>query len=331
MDAMEMELVPLDHGLPADRPEWAEVVVGAYGLERREITADGFRAEVFRCRGRVRSSGFASAPYLTDGGVQIGTRFSPESAAAAAVRCLEETGAEQLVLRTRRPLFAPAPDRLVVDAAFETFVLPLGIGPERIWSERIHAKTRNQIRKGLRQRFEVRTGHLDLLDPFFAVITEAWRDLGTPSHARDYFRRILTVFGEERTAIVVIFHERRPISTALLIACGGTLHHPYAATLREFNRLSANNVLYWSLIEYGCGRGYERFDLGRSRLDQGTRRYKLSWGATPVPLYYAHFVGPGTHPTDLGSPLLRLATSVWQRMPLAATRRLGPELIRYIL
>lgn len=331
MNPMQSELAPPGSGLPADCPEWAEVVAGAYGLERREILADGFRAEVFRCRGHLRSSGFSSAPYLTDGGVQVGDRFSPESAAAAAAHCLEETGAQHVLLRARRPLFTPVADRLIVDPSFETYVLPLDIGTERIWKERIHGKTRNQIRKGQRQKLEVRIGHLDLLDSFFAVITEAWRDLGTPSHARDYFRRILTVFGDQRAAVVAVFHGSRPISTALLLVCGATLHHPYAATLRAFNDLSANNVLYWSIIEYGCRRGCATFDLGRSRVDQGTRRYKLSWGAEPVPLFYSYFLRPGAHVPDLQSPLFQFATAVWQRMPLAATRRLGPHLIRSIL
>ena len=92
MNAMQSELAPPGSGLPADCPEWAEVVAGAYDLERREILADGFRAEVFRCRGRLRSSEFSSAPYLTDGGVQVGERFSPEAAAVASRR-FEPSGA----------------------------------------------------------------------------------------------------------------------------------------------------------------------------------------------------------------------------------------------
>ncbi len=321
---------PLADGLPADLPQWADVVRGAYGLEREVVTAGGFRAELFRCRDALAKSAFATAPYLSDGGVRIGPGFSAASAQAAVTQCLQDSGSSHLLLRTRRPLFEAIPGAVHVDTAAHTFVLPLAEGAEKIWTDRVHSKTRNQVRKGQKQGFDVRTGHLDLLDPFFTVITAAWRDLGTPSHHRDYYRQILTTLGD-RAGLIVLFHRGAPISAALLIACDGTLHHPYAATLRAYNALSANNVLYWSIIEHGCRRGLQRFDLGRSRLDQGTYRYKLSWGATPVPLFYTYFLRPGAQPPDFHSLGVRLSVAAWQRLPVAVTRRLGPALIKRVL
>jgi hypothetical protein len=318
----------------ADDPRWAEVAMGCYGLERRRVEQGGMSAELFRCRlaGTPLATGWATAPYLSWGGLRFEPAFDAAAALGAVREALRATGASHAVLRDRRDRFGALGDAAVhVDDQVGTFLLDLSAGAERIFHEVLPAKTRNQVRKGEREGVTVRVGRNELLADFHDVHARAWRDLGTPSHAPRFFGRILDVFGED-AVLLVGYHGGAAVSAALVLCVGGTLHHPYAATLRPANELSANNVLYWEIIRYGCGRGAARFDLGRSRPTQGTWAYKLSWGARAVPLSYVHvFLVPRAAPAATPGPMVLAATRAWRHLPLAVTRRLGPPLIRWEL
>ena len=171
---------------------------------------------------------------------------------------------------------------------------------------------------------------MELLDDFYAVISRCWRDLGTPTHSKAFFRSLVNGFGS-RASFVVIRLNRRPVSCALLFMCGTTLHHPFAATIKEFNKLSINNVLYWKIIEFGCQKGLRYFDMGRSKKNQGTYLYKESWGAQAIPLYYHYLLGPSGSVPNYDSRLTKLATEIWKKLPVFLTNKLGPVFIRALI
>mgnify|MGYP000512916304 CR=1 FL=1 len=59
------------------------------------------------------------------------------------------------------------------------------------------------------------------------------------------------------------------------------------ASLPEFLKLQPNNLLYWSIIEYGKQHGFKIFDLGGYQLKarghmQGINRFKERWGGQLV-------------------------------------------------
>jgi hypothetical protein len=74
----------------------------------------------------------------------------------------------------------------------------------------------------------------------------------------------------------------------------------------------------------------KRFDFGRSTVDSGPYRFKKQWGAQPVPLHWTQWsrkttdvTAQKTRPPESGG-LMRRATEVWSRLPLAVANRLGP-------
>ena len=90
--------------------------------------------------------------------------------------------------------------------------------------------------------------------------------------------------------------------------------------------------MYWRIIQYAIDKQLALFDMGRSHKQQGTYRYKASWGAREVPLYYHYFLtDPKFMPKPLDHPFYRLATNVWKHLPLAVTQFLGPKLIYKML
>ncbi|MEZ5583585.1 MAG: GNAT family N-acetyltransferase [Candidatus Competibacteraceae bacterium] len=68
---------------------------------------------------------------------------------------------------------------------------------------------------------------------------------------------------------------------------------PWASSLRKYNSLSPNMLLYWSVLEFACKKGYRIFDFGRSTPGEGTYRFKEQWGAKPVQLYWHYWLRGG--------------------------------------
>jgi hypothetical protein len=72
--------------------------------------------------------------------------------------------------------------------------------------------------------------------------------------------------------------------------------------------------------------------MGRSTEGSGPHRFKAQWGAVPTRLRWEYVLAegeelPGLHPDN---PRFRLAVRVWQRLPLALTRWLGPPIVRHL-
>ena len=107
---------------------------------------------------------------------------------------------------------------------------------------------------------------------------------------------------------------------------------PWASSIREFNRLGVNMLLYWEALRLSIERGCRMFDFGRSTRDGGTYRFKAQWGAAPRPLHWHYWLRrdgelPGLTPSN---PKYRLAIAAWQRLPVWVSRLVGPSIVKYL-
>lgn len=266
----------------------------------------------------------ANAPYITDGGaVDFGK----------TVETSDFIGLKKPVLvKSRKKIAIKNGTQHVSDENYLTYVLDVRQGKDFVWNKLIKSKTRNQIRKTEKAAYRVKTGKLELLDDFYDVISTAWRDLGTPTHSKKFYQNIIT---ELRTSgyqakLMVLYVEEKPASAACLIFNDETLYHPYAATLKAYNRFSLNNALYWNIILFSLEKNIRFFDMGRSHKKQGTAAYKLSWGAAPVPLYYYYF-NTDTQKNEEDRPVIRFLSNAWKLLPKAVANFLGPKFIYKVL
>ena len=204
-------------------------------------------------------------------------------------------------------------------------------GSESGSNPRSRQYARNQVRKGLRHKPVIQIGGNDLLDDFYGLFSRTMRDLGTPSYGKKFFGSILEEFGDLGEIMIMRVPDLGIVSGALLLTCEDTMFHPYAVTLKSALPLSLNNAFYWKLIQYACSKNLRRFDMGRSHRDYGTFRYKRSWAAEPIQLYYTYILSEGAHMPSFQTPSIQLATKVWQRLPLSVTNAIGPHIIRKIL
>ncbi len=197
--------------------------------------------------------------------------------------------------------------------------------------DRLDRKVRNQIRKAQKSELSVEVGGADLVDPFYAVLARNMRDLGTPVLARNVFVEVLRVFPDRARLHVIRLHGV-PVAAGLSFQTHRTIEVPWASSVRDYNNLCSNHLLYWSIIEFARARGCTVLDFGRSTRGEGTYKFKEQWGARAVPLHWEYqlssgSVVPNASPTN---PKFRFAIELWRRLPLAVANRLGPPIVRTI-
>ena len=107
---------------------------------------------------------------------------------------------------------------------------------------------------------------------------------------------------------------------------------PWASSIREFNALCPNHLLYWSIIEQAVADGCDVLDFGRSTPNEGTYKFKEQWGATAVPLNWEYRLMdgaalPNASPTN---PKFQLAIKLWKKLPVSIATSIGPSIVRAI-
>jgi serine/alanine adding enzyme len=208
--------------------------------------------------------------------------------------------------------------------------LQLPESEEALWKQ-IGPKLRAQVRRPSKEGEAVTVEHggVELLEDFYRVFSRNMRDLGTPVYSDMLFRTILDRLGSA-AHIVLVRVADRPAAAGFLLRHRENMEIPWASSLREFNGIGVNMLLYWEALRFSIEQGCRVFDFGRSSVDSGTYRFKRQWGAEPRQLYWHYWLSGGGELPELNpnNPKFRLAIQVWRKLPLAVANRLGPPIVR---
>lgn len=192
--------------------------------------------------------------------------------------------------------------------------------------ESFKSKLRSQIRKPQKEGLVAQIGGAELLDEYYQVFSINMRDLGSPVHSKKLFENIFKEFGSS-VRLGIVKYKEAATAAGLIFCFKDTVEIIWASSLKSFNHLSPNMLLYWSLLEYVTDAGYRHFDFGRSTPNEGTYRFKEQWGAKPYTLYWYE---QGTQResgklVNVGAHRYRhKAEEYWQLMPLSIANLLGP-------
>jgi FemAB-related protein (PEP-CTERM system-associated) len=304
----------------ASRTAWKGLVERWYGCSSdwRYAERDGRVVGILPLFGKPqgpRPRMLFSAP----GGLLADDAEAAEALLAPARERVRGEGLEMIELRDQRARW----DGLETSEEHCTLVLPLPADETTQW----HAfddKMRNQIRKAQKSELAPRWGR-EHLAAWHRVMLENMRDLGTPLAGRDYYELALDAYAPDAEIEVVEF-QGKVVGGLTLVTHADGMVNPWASSLRAYRARCPNHLLYWEAIRRAIQRGLRWFDFGRSQWESSTFRFKQSWGAQPVPLYYQYVLGrarrvPTLHDQKHG---LEMAVRVWQRLPLAVAARLGP-------
>ena len=264
-----------------------------------------------------------AAPFCVEGGpvsIDIESRAKLDETAIDLMRSLDARSIEFRSRTATRNGWAVRKD------LYATFARNLSSDDE----ENLRAIPRKQraiVRKTLKAGL---TSYLDdNVDALFRVYSESVRNLGTPIFSKRYFVALRKTF-EADCDIVVVREGAEVLSAVMNFYFRDTVMPYYGGGRTAARRNGANDFLYWEVIRRAAGRGFSRFDFGRSKADTGAFSFKKNWGFEPQWLEYEYYLPPGAALPDKNpnNPKYASVIELWKRLPLPLANLIGPFLIR---
>lgn len=188
-------------------------------------------------------------------------------------------------------------------------------------------KLRSQIKRPTKDGVTVRQGSVQ---NFYEVFAKNMRDLGTPVYPKKLWEEI-SMRLENKAHCLVAEYNGEAIAAGFSISSGDSLEITWASSLKKYNKLSANMLLYFETMKRAIDRKVEFFDFGRSDRESSTFKFKAQWGAEPKTLYWYYIASADNLPNvSPKSAKFKLLVAIWRRLPLWLANRLGPILTRHI-
>lgn len=314
-----------------DLSAWRHVVRETYGIKSHFIAVEENDALIgalclFEIKHPLFGHYLTTAAFATDGGLHYDSDIARDLLIEEAKRLADELQVDYLLVRTQGLHI----EGFTQDQHYRTAVINLQGGSDAVWEEILRGKTRNQVRRGIKEGFTVHRGQ-DQRQDFYRVFHTHMRDLGSPAHSKRFYQNIVRFLGE-RAQFIVVREDRSVVAGALLFEINGTAMNYHTVALMKYNRRCPNYLLYWDMIKGSCERDNTRFDMGRSEADSSSLKFKQNWGAQVVELNYNYYLRNLTDVpyADPRNPRYKLPIAIWKKLPLPVTGVLGPWLIRGI-
>ncbi len=313
------------------RAEWRAVIEQSFGHRSAYLAAvdDGRIAGVFplvQLKSLLFGNVACSMPFVNYGGPAGESDAVEQLLLEEGARVAAEWGVAYLEMRSQRHLGEayPCSDHKV------SMTIALDANPDTLWNA-FKTGQRSEIRRAYKNGFTARFGP-ELVDDFYAILSESWRELGTPIYRSAYLKRVLSTFADATRLCVVYDAAGRPAAGAFDGIHNGTVEGMWLGMRSEYRKQLVGYVLYWELIKHACEQGHQRFHLGRSSKDSGGEAFKKKWNAETIQLYWQYVLRtrqdiPSLNPSN---PKYRLAIQAWQKMPLPLTQFIGPFIARSI-
>lgn len=313
------------------RYAWSDVLQRAFGYEPHYLLAAhgadlaGVLPLVHK-KSALFGDAMISLPFCSYGGPLAATPAVTDALASRAVELATQLKADYVELRGGVPADT---DWVSVGDAYATFELPLPPTPDAIIAAIPRKGRKHAVRQSLKAGLTFAA--CDDLGDFYAVLSESYRNLGTPIFPRRYFESLASAFPNAFRAYVV-HHAGAPVAASLAFAYRDHLHPLYAGGTAAARTLNASDFLFYKLMCTALDEGLTRFDFGRSKAGTGSFAYKKHWGFEPRFLVYGQKLVHGKSLPDLSplNPRYRALIGAWKRLPLAVSRALGPHLIRHL-
>jgi FemAB-related protein (PEP-CTERM system-associated) len=267
-----------------------------------------------------------SMPFVNYGGPCADAPEIEQRLLDRAREITHELELKYLEIRSRRHLG----DALPCGTHKVSVTLALPSDPDVLWKT-FKTGHRQDIRRAYKYGFVARFGGMELLEPFYEVMSESWRNLGTPLYNRHYFRTLVEAF-PGATRLCVVYHGDEPAAVAFDGIHGDTIEGMWMGAKAKYRQRLVSYVLYWELIKHAAESGATRFHFGRSTADSGSETFKKKWQASVTQLYWHYILPPGASMPALNvdNPRYRRAIDAWQRLPIGVTRFIGPSIARCI-
>ena len=315
---------------------WKEAIQQAYGHKSCYLLAEEAGEikgilPLFDFRIPLCGHSLISLPYCDAGDILADNGDVRNMLLSESMVIAKKSKAKELLIRSlRKDLFENTFEDWLVDVQTDKvrMCLMLPGSSEELWKS-FKSKLRSQVRKAEKNGLHFRWGTLDDLAAFYQVFSQNMLDLGSPVHSRKWIEKILANYGES-ARMGLVFKEDIPVGCGIILFTKHTVSIPWASTLREYNRLSPNMMLYWNFLKFSADNEKKIFDFGRSTPNEGTYRFKKQWGAEPEQLFWYSLEKKQSVGNSSIGVSREWVGQQWAKMPLALVNIVGPYLRRYI-
>ena len=267
---------------------WKDVIEKAYRKKPYYLLAEHAEQIVgvlplVHIKSVVFGNQLVSMPYLTYGGVLANEPATAEKLIKESITLAWNLDANlelRNVLTMNNIQFTS--DQLFCHNSHLSMRLRLPESKDALFNS-FQAKLRSQIRRPLKEGIIFKIGGAELLNDFYTVFVVNMRDLGSPVHSIALFINMFNCFADS-VKTGVVYSDNKPVAAGIITMFNKFVEIPWASSLRKYNRLSPNMLLYWGLLEFATNNQYKTFDFGRSKEDASTYRFKKQWGSYPVEL-----------------------------------------------
>jgi CelD/BcsL family acetyltransferase involved in cellulose biosynthesis len=203
---------------------------------------------------------------------------------------LKRYGADYVEFRSlERFALATLPDRHYTVQKLQTYVVPLSQGTQELWSN-LESRCRKAIRKARKNNVEV----VEATDKgFVGVYHEMLKDTYSKSNRpppfspQDYSTVWDILRPYDRIKVLLAEHEGRVVAGVIVLRFGSKVCGWDGAAFRAYYSLCPNNLLHWTLIEWGANNGLTEYDMTGANIPS-IARFKKSFGGELQTYTYAY-------------------------------------------
>ena len=312
------------------RHAWARVVEDVFGHEVGLWCARNGGGQVcgvmplVRVRSRLFGNYLVSMPFVSYGG-PVGTAEATAALGRFASHLAGETGTDLLELRCRTEAVVP------LSVSHRKITVCLELPPDdaaSLWNG-LKAKVRSQIRRPQKEGLTARFG-LEQGEPFYRVFARHMRDLGTPVLPWSWFDHLRRAV-PDLLEIGCVYRGPEPVAAGWGFRSGDEFEITWASSLRRYNALAPNMLLYWAFLERSVQAGARVFNFGRCSPGGGTHQFKRQWGGRDEPLWWYQWSPHGNRATPSADDRrFAFAQRLWRHLPMAVANAAGPRIVRNI-
>lgn len=306
---------------------WREIIARGFGQSPHYLVAErnGVLVGVLPLihkRSRLFGDGLISTPYCSYGGALAEDDRVARRLEDRAEELGRELGVGAVELRNR---VARREDWIRVDSIYATFRRPVPASDEALIRSVSSKGRRHELKKCLRRDLSFEAG--SDVGTFYALLSESYRNHGTPIFSKRYFTLVRDTFGRS-VEIQIVKDRSGPLTASMAFFFRDEVHPIYTGGGHRARLTQANDYLYLRMMGRARERGARVFDFGRSKVGTGSFENKRHWGFQPEPLCYEYKLITRTEPPNLNplNPRYRLFVEGWKRLPLGLSRWIGPIL-----
>ena len=161
----------------------------------------------------------------------------------------------------------------------------------------LHPARRKQIDRAARRGVEIAIPENPdgaTLDSCYSILSSVYKRAGLPLPSPAFFAEAFSVLGKrDRLKVFLAMHNGRIIGFRYALVYKDVIYDWFAGSRPEYNDKYPNDILPWSIIQWGREHGFRIFDFGGAGHPEesyGVRDYKLKFGGSTVNFGRYHYI-----------------------------------------